>query len=394
MLVVETHGTPYERGHQYGQQLAGEIGRRVPARPLRPRAGGDATAGERLAGQMLRYLERNEPAMVDEMRGLAAGAGVSFEAVVHLNVANSVQYIRDFPGPTGAPPGSGGEGDGAGCTNVAFATTERGALLGKTNDGGAPVPAAHQASTWVLQHVRPDGGPEYFLLATVGALAGVAGLNGAGFAVGQSAAQVVPGQEGYGVPSTLILRPLLERCATVGEAIDLLATRDLAGKGLNLMLLDAAGTVKAAEVSAGLMGVRTPDERGTLYFSNHCHTPGLRDLPPRHDRDNSVRRWSFLQRHLGDAGSPERGWEQMWDLIRRHGREEPTPSGESERAGAAPANGAGAPGAPGAICQHGPDMFTSLGLLIAPRERTLWTADGPPCSTPLVERRLGPSTRG
>jgi hypothetical protein len=42
----------------------------------------------------------------------------------------------------------------------------------------------------------------------------------------------------------------------------------------------------------------------------------------------------------------------------------------------------------GAICQHGPDMFTSLGLLVAPRERMLWASDGPPCSTAFAEYRL------
>ena len=32
---------------------------------------------------------------------------------------------------------------------------------------------------------------------------------------------------------------------------------------------------------------------------------------------------------------------------------------------------------PGAIGQHGPQMFTSLSLLIAPRQGTLSVADGP-----------------
>lgn len=381
MLVVETRGSPYERGCQYGEQLAAEVRRRAPDHPLRPQAEGSATAGDVLAGRMLRYLERHEPSLLDEMRGLAAGAGVSFESVFHLNVSASVQYIKDSPGY--------GVAEGDGCTNVAFAATEHGPLLGKTNDGGLPVPAERQPCTWVLQHVHPERGAEYFLLAPVGALAGVAGVNAAGFAVGQSAAQVVPGQTGAGVPSTLILRPLVERCITVAEALDLLSNRDLTGKGLNLMLLDAAGTVRAAEKSAGLLGVRTPDDNGMLYFSNHCHTPGLRDLPPRHDRENSLRRWSFLRQHFGRDGSPERSWARMRAAISSHGDGHGdaalTSAGETENAGAPDAAGAGA------ICQHGPDMFTSLGLLIAPRERTLWTADGPPCSAPFVARRLSSS---
>jgi hypothetical protein len=282
--------------------------------------------------------------------------------------------------------GTTGAAEADGCTNVAFAETEVGPLLGKTNDGGAPVPPAQQPSTWVLQHAMPDGGTPFFVFAPVGALAGVAGLNAAGFAVGQSAAQVVPNQDGYGVPSNLMLRPLLERCATVGEAISLLGARAMAGKGLNLMLLDAGGEVRAAEQSGTLLGLRAPDERGTLSFTNHCHTPGLRDLPPRHDRANSLRRWAYLQERLGDQGRPgtlaARSREAMRGLIASHGASMAGATGDGA------ANGTGEAGGAGAICQHGPDMFTSLGLLIAPRERRLWAADGPPCQAPFVEHRL------
>jgi hypothetical protein len=162
------------------------------------------------------------------------------------------------------------------------------------------------------------------------------------------------------VPNNLILRPLLERCATVADALNLLASLDLAGKGLNLMLLDAAGAVRAAEKSADRLGVRRPDDTGLIYFSNQCHTDGLRDLPPRHDRDNSLRRWDNLERFFGPGGDhTARDEATMRRVITTHGE--------------------------GGICQHGPDMFTSLGILISPRERTLRTSDGAPCSTPFVE---------
>ena len=358
MLVVETHGSPHERGRQYGAQLAEHIRRRAASRPLRPVTGQDER--DLLARNMLRYLERHEPSLVEEVRGVAAGAGVSFETAFHFNVSSPVHYIKDYQAAVDA--GRGGDG----CTNVAFASTEHGPLLGKTNDGGAPVPPDRQPSTWVLQHARPDAGPEFFLLAPVGALSGVAGLNAVGFAVGQSAAQVVRGQSGSGVPNNLILRPLLERCATVGDALDLLESRDLAGKGLNLMLLDAAGAVRAAEKSAGLLGVREPDDTGLIYFSNHCHTEALRDLPPRHDRDNSLRRWARLQDVFDPAGGrTSRDEATMRGVITTHGQ--------------------------GGLCQHGPDMFTSLGILIAPRERTLTTTDGAPCSVPFVKRTFTPA---
>jgi isopenicillin-N N-acyltransferase-like protein len=311
---------------------------------------------------MLAYMERYEPALVDEMRGIAAGAEVPFDTVLDFNTSASVHYIQDFRSATVD-----------GCTNVAFATTAHGPLLGKTNDGGAPVPPERQPDTWVFQHVWPDDGPEYFQLSTLGLLSGVAVMNARGFAVGQSAAQVVPDQDGYGVPTTLILRPLVERCATVEEALALLEGRDLAGKGLNMMLLDAAGTVRAAEKSKDRLGVREPDENGVLFFSNHCHTPGLKELPDRHDRNNSHRRWAHLQSLFAENGARDR--ERMRRVISGHGSQ-------------------AEPGGAGEICQHGPQMFTSLGLLVEPRERRLWASDGAPCSTAFVEHRLGDAAPG
>jgi isopenicillin-N N-acyltransferase-like protein len=393
MLQVTTAGTPYERGRQYGAQLAAQVRRRAPAHPIHP---GGATPEGAVAGRMLDYLQRYEPALVEEMRGLAAGAEVPFEAVFHLNVATFVRYVLDYPAAGGAAAGGAaapGPDPHPACTNIAFAHTAAGPLLGKTNDGGAPVPPERQPETWVLQRVRPADAPPYLLLAPVGALAGVAGLSAGGFAVGQSAAQVVPGQDGAGMPSNLILRPLLERCHTVSEALDLLAMRPLAGKGLNLMLLDAGGTVRAAETSAGRLGFRRPDASGALAFSNHCHTPALRALPPRPDRDNSHHRWDRLQRLLetssasastsesADSGPDAPGGrdaQAMRALLADHGDLSP------EAAGARSADGVSGPGA---ICQHGPQMFTSLSLLIAPRERTLWVADGPACRAPFVAYR-------
>ena len=370
MLIVHTHGSPYDRGRQYGRQLGPHVRRRAPAQPLQPLA--PAGEADRIAANMLRNLDTHEPALLDEMRGLAAGAELPFEAVFHLNVASFVRYILDFSTADREVLREGEDGvfaepraAEAGCTNVAFAQTDVGPLLGKTNDGGAPVPPEAQAATWVLQRAEPSAGPPFFIFAPVGALSGVAGMNADGFAIGQSAAQVAPDQEGYGVPSNLMLRPLLERCATVTQALDVLDRRVMAGKGLNLMLLDAAGDVRAAEQSGWRLGVRAPDKSGALYFSNHCHTPELRDLPPRRDRDNSRRRWSNLRRRLSGAAPAEpveRTRAGVQALISSHGA--------------------------GAICQHGPQMFTSLGLLIAPRERTLWAADGPPCATPFVEHRL------
>src|SRR5438552_12947171 len=94
MLIVNTQGNAYDRGRQYGRHLGSHVRRRAPGQPLQPRA--PAGEADRLAGNMLRYLETHEPALVEEMQGMAAGAEVPFEAIFHLNVAPFVRYILDF----------------------------------------------------------------------------------------------------------------------------------------------------------------------------------------------------------------------------------------------------------------------------------------------------------
>src|SRR5690242_12835586 len=125
MLIVNTKGSAYDRGRQYGRHLGMHVRRRAPKQPLQPRT--PASEADRLAGNMLRYLETHEPALVQEMRGMAAGAEVPFEAIFHLNVATFVRYILDFTSaPEGVPPERASAGAARqsvaradGCTNVA-----------------------------------------------------------------------------------------------------------------------------------------------------------------------------------------------------------------------------------------------------------------------------------
>ena len=99
MLQATTSGSPYERGYQYGQQLGEPVRRRAarptgggPAGPGPAKGewpGGAGSAEAEVAGRMLGYLERHEPALVDEMRGLAAGADVPFGAVFRRSSSTS-----------------------------------------------------------------------------------------------------------------------------------------------------------------------------------------------------------------------------------------------------------------------------------------------------------------
>src|SRR5262249_21898436 len=113
--------------------------------------------------------QREAPDLVEEMRGIARGAGVPFERIFLLNSLldlGSFRYLELA-------------GAFAGCTTFAV-LSEAGTgktLVGQTYDR----PELHQ-DYLVLLRLKPAGGPRQLLLSFAGVV-GAAGLNDAGLAL-------------------------------------------------------------------------------------------------------------------------------------------------------------------------------------------------------------------
>lgn len=259
MYHLSLAGTPTERGFAQGRAY-GHLMREELARcPVW--LGG--MAPERIAAvrdTMVRALDDLCPEMVEELRGLAAGSGLGFEEVCVLNFVSAIGALH-------------------GCSNlVACAPAgERGPILAKTSDIG------DDYRYYSLQEVEPSQGYPYLAVSWVGCLWAEVGVNAAGLACGQGSAPTMPGQVGYGIPTLEYPRVLLERCADVDEAVQFCFDTPMAGKGLNIALVDALGGAAIVEKSGTKAAVRrllAGATSGGLYCANHFLDPAMEPMIP------------------------------------------------------------------------------------------------------------------
>jgi hypothetical protein len=101
---VRVAGTPYERGRQYGAQARTRIHRSVQAyqRVFAHYAGWDWPAVRRAAAGFEAPVAAFRPAYLDEMRGLADGAGLDLADVLAINVRTA--RPRSRPASRNRPP--------------------------------------------------------------------------------------------------------------------------------------------------------------------------------------------------------------------------------------------------------------------------------------------------
>ncbi|NOZ20067.1 MAG: hypothetical protein GXP25_03155 [Planctomycetes bacterium] len=270
MFYIDCSGSPREVGVQHGRFLQEEIARAFEEwKAERWLADDLAPARER----MLTYLGAHYPEMIEEMEGIAQGAGVDFAVPFALTAFNSV-----YPALMN-------------CSVFAVRSKEPRGCVGKTHD----INVVEQR--WgLVQKITYKNGMRMIRCGSVGSLWTVAGINERGIAVATASAPRFTGQEGFGVPQHAGPTPVLYRCRTVPEALDELSGMLFAGKGLNMALADALGGVAAVEKSFDRQSVRHP-RRGPAFATNHYVGKGM-TAPGAKGSGNSVDRFSKLKKAL------------------------------------------------------------------------------------------------
>lgn len=326
MLTLTTAGTPRQRGRQHGTQ-AGPLVRAVYERYSAMGAlGADILP-------LLRRLEALFPEQVEEMEGIAEGAGLPKESVFQVNLqrlgaapACSMAGIRD---PHGHP------------------------WIAKTDDI-----AESELGSNVLKRATRAAGPSSLELSFAGTLWTSSGLNDRGLCLAMTGLEDGPGP-GRGLPPMLLLAALVERCSSVGEATDFLARHDLDHGGVSLLLADAAGSLLLLEKNTRGQCTRTLGEGNAwLAHTNHCWLGPLAD-PPGFAETRLGRSSRTRMDRLGTllAGLP-RTREGMAALLHDHDPD-------------------------GGLCQHGASgLHTDYGIVLSPSEAGAWIAAGPPCRVP------------
>jgi isopenicillin-N N-acyltransferase-like protein len=144
------------------------------------------------------WIEKDVPAIAEEIAGLAAGAGIRYEQAVLLQMRRELIRHR---------------GDAGDCTSFAYANEAGERLVGQTVDL-----TGNLSEFSLVLHVAPadSGRPRICLLTFLG-LCGYLGVNSAGLAIGLNMIT----SEGWrpGVPPYLLIRHLLS-CTSVAEALE------------------------------------------------------------------------------------------------------------------------------------------------------------------------------
>ena len=382
-------GTARERGLAHGAALAAALSPSPRGERESPvsRAGHDYAAvlagREALWGRMQAYLADFFPEVLAELDGIAEGAGLAPEQVRLGSSANSLSALPRAGESEPPPPGA--------CSQVGLGRTERGPVLFKTDDLriGQPAIAAEQAarivaerqrSLLVLRETPPAGSAERatLRLGDWGTLWTECGVNEAGLALGQSSGHpaFMP-QDGYGIPQHLFPLLLLRRCASTDEARDFALSHPLAGKGLNVVVVDALGQVLVIEKSGSRTGLTRP-AGGVGCCTNHFRHPLLAAESRRQDRGFAAgaygretrARAAYLAAALDlaapvapiaeeDAGRPEIfPLAELVALVSAH------------------------PAGTGTLCKHGTaenDGLTGFSALALSRERRILFHPGPTC---------------
>lgn len=339
--MIETRGTHRQVGQQIGQ--ASQPGIQQTLAGLRD----DLPAGvtwEQMLQQSQRYLEFSRqvyPQYVEELEGIAEGAGVPFEEVF-LSMCEELWESAAWRG----------------CTDMAargHATKDGSTLVAHTND---LLPRAEERL--VLLKVQAKDEPE-FLGISSGGIAISAGFNAAGISL--TGNQLDNNDILPGVPRLLAVRAILAS-RHLSEAMDhcLLPQR---ASSYNNVLADASGEVYSMEGSAtDCEPIYITED--TLAHANHYVSPAMRHFEAdRNSIGNSVLRHNrairLLRENYGQL-TPE----LFQKLLGDHA------------------------GYPTSICKHGTETVTVFSIVIQLEKLRAWIGLGRACETEYVEYQLEP----
>lgn len=261
--LITVTGAAYECGRQYGEQTRDRVHRSVEAyaRVFQHYAGWDWQRATSEAKQFLPAIEDFAPELVDELAGIADGAGLAIEDVLAINVRTEILYSARVRNAITLPAP-------AECTAIASVAPGQHVVAGQNWDW---IPFAQD--TVVVLQAAPEDGPAFVTVVEAGLLAKL-GLNSSGLAVMTNALACTEDLGEAAVPYHVLLRALLG-CHTTEEALERLKSASRASSA-NYLLVDESG--KAVDVEARPGNAQkwhriAPNEQGVLLHTNHFVSP-------------------------------------------------------------------------------------------------------------------------
>ncbi len=258
--LIEVSGTHREMGQQIGEAARVQVQNSVAnARILIDAAYNSLELtwdGAKIQSRKyLPFAEERYPQYVDEMRGIAEGAGVPFDDIMVLNAMEAV--TMDALHLTR-------------CTSMAVSDerTADGHVLAAHNEDWIP----EDESDVLVISARPDKEPP-FLAMTYGGLLPNVGFNAYGIA--QLIDTVYPSDSRIGIPRLVVARAVLSSRRISGAIGRTLVKHRAAG--YNHLLIHESGEIYSIEVSARKFEILYAND-GYMVHTNHYVDPQMKEI--------------------------------------------------------------------------------------------------------------------
>ena len=263
---LSVSGSPGAMGLAHGRAFVSQIKNNVGfyLRWLKGITGADSKRLLAVARTFTPVLARCVPHQLEEMKGIARGAGRSLDEILAVNARTDMLVVGRAPRPGSKP----------GCTAVALSGPR----------GGKQVLALGQNWDWrqdlargvVILRLKPDRGPRIVTFTEAG-MVGKIGFNSAG--LGTCLNFLSHGTErsdrGPGVPVHCLLREVM-RCRTLEEAYKMVAWMPRCASANFLMAQHSSRSQEALDLEWTPTAVaRIPMDRGLLVHTNHFKDPAL-----------------------------------------------------------------------------------------------------------------------
>jgi isopenicillin-N N-acyltransferase like protein len=345
-------GTPGDRGLELGRARAEHVAVTLAAyrRVFAACAALDAGAVRDLGRRWADRLAADAPDQLEEIAGIAAGAGLDEADLVAVNARTELLAGAARPE----------------CTTIAATGGAQagGPILAQNWDWHSDL--AGSRLVWTIE--APDGG--WLVTMTEAGILAKIGLNSRRLGVCLNVLSTSMDGGVAGLPIHVLLRLVLERAGSVDEAVALLTGTTVAAS--SCVTVAQGPAVAAVELSPGGAGVVGPDPSGRLLHTNHFLAA------PARGEDTFVRDWPDTLDRLRDAAERMR------------------PPGGAPGAGAVAEALRSHAGAPLGVCYHDGDnprytdryeTLASVVMDLAEPPR-LAISDGAPCGAPYEEVAL------
>ncbi len=282
--LVISAGEPFARGQHLGLTERARIKHTIAAymEIFSRKCGLSRDAVFVRSDSFAQQISSYAPHLLDEMRGIANGAGCDLHEIIAINARTELMYdVKQL----------------SECTSIgarADAATDGHLRLAQNWDWHPALTGA--LVLWVL---RRDEGPDILTLTEAG-IVGKIGTNAMGLTVCVNLLTSDTDNEGPAVPMHIILRRILEDAYSIEDAITLIGETERCTSCFH-MLADRSGILVGVEAThAGQCVLSARD--GILTHTNHCmsselaaHDRGIRENPETLIRGARVRSLATAQ---------------------------------------------------------------------------------------------------